>query len=111
PGPDAISSPGSALTDAGLVVAGPVMLTRAKLALVAGDDRDHRRPAAVRGLVEPVVRAFATVDRRRLDGPAVAGPAHDQILRRVRDLMRRVQIEVLHVNLVHLEAGHHVHFL
>ena len=95
----------------GFVVAGPVMLTRAKLADVAGDDLDHRRPTAVRGLVEPVVRAFAAVEGRWLDDPAVARPAHDQVLRRVRDLVRRVQVEVLHVHLVHLKHRHHVHRL
>src|SRR2546430_13746173 len=47
PRPNAGAAPRSPLTDTGLVVARPVMGARPEFALVAGDDTDHRRPAAV----------------------------------------------------------------
>src|SRR5207247_10258782 len=76
PGPDPAAGPWRPLRDAGLVIARPVVRPSPELALVAGEDRDHRRPAAIRRPVEPVVHAFPGVDRQWLDGPAVARPAH-----------------------------------
>src|SRR5207245_5196571 len=87
PGPDAAAGPRRPLRDAGLVIARPVVAAGAELALVAGEDRDHRRAAAIGRPVEPVVHPFAAVDRHRLDRAAVTRPAHDQVLRRVRDLI------------------------
>src|SRR3989475_8579434 len=88
PGPDAAAGPRRPLRDAGLVVARPVMGPSPELALVAGEDRDHRRAAAVGRPVEPVVHALAGVDRQRLDGPTVARPTHDQVLWRLADRVR-----------------------
>src|SRR2546430_6412200 len=92
PRPNAGAAPRSPLADTGLVVARPVMGAGPELALVAGDDTDHRCPAAVGRPVEPVVHTLAGVNRRRFDGAHVSRPADDQVLRRLRDGMRRVQV-------------------
>src|SRR5207249_11657552 len=63
PGPDPAAGPWRPLRDAGLVVARPVMATGPQLALVAGEDRDHRRAASVGRPVEPVLYTFTGVDR------------------------------------------------
>src|SRR5205823_6703835 len=110
PGPDPIAGPWRTVRDAGLVIPRPIMAPGPELALVPRDDRNHRRRAAVRRAVEPVIDAFAGMDLMRLHRASIPGPPDDQILWRPANLMGRVQIEILDVDLVHLEHRHHVHF-
>ena len=74
----------AALEERGLVIARPAVAARAGLADVAGEHQRQIRGAIRLGGVEPVVDAFALVNRGRLDGRDVLGELLDQLLRRAR---------------------------
>ena len=79
---EAGAGPGRALEERGLVVAGPGVAAGAGLADVAGEHQRQIGRAIHLGGVEPVVDAFALMDRHRLDRRDVLRELLDQRLRR-----------------------------
>ena len=90
----------AALEQSRLVVPCPTMTTRAGLANVASEHERQIRRAVRLGSVEPVVDAFALMQRSRLDRRDVLGQPLDQFLWRARDFGNAVEVVVLEMNLV-----------
>jgi len=88
------AGPRRALKERGFVIARPRVATRAGLANVARKHQRQIRSAILFGRVEPVIDAFALMNRDRLHGGDIFGQRLEQILRRVGHFANRGEIVI-----------------
>jgi hypothetical protein len=99
----------AALEQRSLVVACPAVATGARLTDVAGEHEREVGGSVGFGGMEPMVDAFALMNRGRAGGRDIFGQSFDQLPRSARHLGNTVEIVVSQMNAVEIPRRRRVH--